>query len=276
MIYYTSLYEQTMQISSTAVWLSVIAIIAVALVFYALRSVGVYTLTKKAGIKHVWMSFVPLLWVFVAAQLVGQVRIFGVAIKKFHVWFFVVFAVCQTIFFLDDFLALMPLVGYYLQGGTISIAGKAFATIDYPYLSDVYTSTMVNVGYLKSDVFFKIRNIVIIMAEVLNLVEIVFTVFFYSGLFRKYFPQRYMLATLLSLFLGLFAPFVFAIRNNKAIDYQEYIRSKYRNVYGPNPYDSQNGSGQTYRKPEEPFGEYKENSNEQNSNPFSEFDDKDN
>jgi hypothetical protein len=108
----------------------------------------------------------------------------------------------------------------------------------------------------------------------------------YIALFRKFWPQHYVLATVLSV-LGLFAPFVFAIRKKNAVNFSEYMRSRYNMYYTPygnpygrppygnpygNPYANPNAEQQT--PPEHPFSEFAERGEANPGDPFEEFSDK--
>ena len=278
MLYFVDYLGDTYKISNTIVWIAVMVILAVYVVFYLLRSFGMYALTKRAGIKNAWLSFIPFAWMWVGGKLTKNARFFGMLIKKFHIWFFAVCSACQLFMLVDNFLSLFPLVGYYLQGGEIYIAEGTNAVgglVQYGFLSGVYTASEINVAYLYNQTFIKVFNVFIIIFNVVNLAEIVLTIAFYGALFTKYFPQRHMLATILSLFLGLFAPFVFAIRNNEPVDYAEYMKKRYQATYGNqygNPYGNPNQQNTNTQRSDEPFSEFKE----KEKSPFEEFEDNDN
>lgn len=267
MLYFVNDFGKT-QIANVYVWVAVLSIIGVYLTFYLLRSFGIYALTKRAGIKNAWLSFVPFAWTWVAGKLTPNAKFFGMPIKNFHIWFFIVTTVCQAFMLFDAFLSYFPLVGYYLQGGEIYISeysGVAGA-VQYGFLPSVYTAHKINVSYLYNQGFVKALNLLISIFSILDLVELVLSVSFYIALFAKYFPQRYFLAAILSVF-GLFAPFVFAIRNNTPFSYEEYIKKRYGVNYGENA----NPYGQPSQRKEEPFGEF----NEKEKSPFEEFDNDD-
>ena len=108
-------------------------------------------------------------------------------------------------------------------------------------------------------------------------------------IFKKYFPSKYFLATIFSL-LGLFAPFIFAVRKNPPTDYNAYIRARYEAMYknryggaggvnmgGPynnteNPFNQQNNNQSKNSDSKEPFEDF---NSEKPKDPFEEFNDKD-
>lgn len=275
MIYYTDYDGSYFGLSGGLVWIVLTVVLAVVLAFYLLRSFGIYALTKRAGIKNAWLSFVPCGWTWVAGQLVKEPKIFGVKVKKFHVWLFAIVTACQVFTFVNEFLSLFPLVGYFLQGGEIYISEINLTGYNYVYYPlvgelNIFTPNKILVNYVYNESFINVLNVFIIIFNVADLAEIFFVAVFYAGLFSTYFPKRYLLATILSLF-GLFAPFVFAIRNNKAVDYGEYVRSRYRAMNGGNPY---NPYGNPYQNPySDPFGNGNANVNKKDE-PFEEFEEK--
>ena len=82
-----------------------------------------------------------------------------------------------------------------------------------------------------------------------------------------------MLASLLSIFLGLFPIFMFAIRKKSAVNWADYMRSRYGaygNPYG-NPYNNPyNGGGNSAENAQTPFEDFEKKKEE----PFKDFEDK--
>ena len=70
--------------------------------------------------------------------------------------------------------------------------------------------------------------------------------------------------------MGIFAPLVFVVRNIEAMDYSEYVRNRYNNMYvNGNPY------GGAYNRPPQapptPFEEFAEKGEVDPGDPFAEF-----
>lgn len=241
------------------------------LAFYLLRSFGIYTLAKRNGIKNAYLAFIPCLWVYLVCKLIGNARFFIGSFSKLAVLICAVFTLGEVLVFVYNFINYFPLIMYFLQGGTITILEAEEQLLintanDFVNLFDV---PAVNV----------ISMIIYYLNVPLELAGIVITVFLYINLFKKFWPEHYILASVLSI-MGLFAPFAFAIRKKSAVDFNEYMRQKfnrYNNPYGShpygrdrNPYDNQNTQNyNNYRRPEEPFSEFDK------GEPFGEFSDKD-
>ena len=110
-----------------------------------------------------------------------------------------------------------------------------------------------------------------LLNNVLSIASTVFTTLIFIGLFRKFYPEHYLLATVLSV-LGFFPIAIFAVRNRKAVNYNDYIRSRYYGR-GFNPYVGTNMGRPPYGFPGGANGQEENKTEKQPPNPFSEFDD---
>ena len=256
-------------ISKTAVLTATLLMLAVYLTFYVLRSIGIYKLAVNQGVKNAFIAWIPCIWIFTACKAIGKSRFFGTSIEKAAVWISVIFSVVTIVPFIYDFLNYFPYVMYYLQGGEVSLING----------NGVYIATSSDFINLFDTQFVRVLSrILFFFNYILRIAEIFITVSVYIALFRKFWPEHYILATLLS-FFGLFPIFVFAIRNRKAVDFNEYIRRRFYGAgYTPygNRYYGQNGQNADERGTpyygnddgKEPFGEF----NNRPEEPFSEFD----
>ncbi len=258
-------YAESISVQQSAVFAISAVSLAFILVFYLLRSIGLYKLAVNQGINKAFLAFIPCVWMFIACKLIGKARFFGNSFEKIALSVCIVFAACGLLPLVYNFLRIFPYVVYYLHGGTITISVGAetviYASNDFVNLFD---TRAINV----------IVNILRILSAFLSIAEIVITVFVYIALFKKFWPQHYILASVLS-FFGLFSVFVFAIRNNKPVNYADYVRSRYYGYGGyGTPYNGGNGNGQNPdfgTKRDDPFSEFSDKPDE----PFSEFDGRD-
>lgn len=254
----------------------------VTLLFYVLRSVGLFTLAKRKGLKKVWLSWIPCGWIYIACMLVGETRVFGISFKKAALWLAIIFAVGEALSLVYNFIKWFPYVAYFLSptgNPEITIKNTTAGTFIIP--GNDFNNFFPNVETLG----FGIMNT---FSSVCGVIVSIATIFLFINIFRKYYPQHYIIASVFS-FLGLFGPFVFSIRNRKETKYSDYIRARYGNMYGPysnpyngNPNDPRYGDpryGQNYREerpPETPFKDFAERGEVDPGDPFSEFsDDKD-
>ena len=248
-----------------------IIVLAVIITFYVLRSIGLYKLAKSQGVENAFLAWIPCLWMFIACKVIGKARIFGTAAERFAVWACVLFSVAIVLPFVYNFLRIFPYIAYYLEGGDITInAAEGLTIYAGPDFVNSFDTKVIN----------GIINVLGAFSYILRLVEIFITVSVYIALFRKFWPQHYILAAVLS-FFGLFGVFAFVIRNNQPVDFNEYIRRRYYNAgfppyggYGQGGYNPYNNGGNGYGAPsqgssedKEPFGEFSDRPEE----PFGEF-----
>ena len=255
--------------------------LAVVIAFYVLRSIGVYTLAKRNGYKNAYLGWIPFAWIYLAARLCGNVTFFGKRINSFATILVVFYTVTQVLMLAYYFICYFPVAGYFLQGGTVyivsNITGATLPGVSYPLIGNVCTQTAINLNYPYSQTFITVFNIIIIISNILDIINIVLMVTFYFALFGKFWPMHSFVAAIFSVF-GLFGPFVFVIRNNRAMTREEFLRSRYgyyQNPYG-NPYNNPYGNpdGQTPPKPPEtPFSEFAERGEVDPGDPFGEFSD---
>ncbi len=261
----------------------------ITLAFYLLRSIALFTMAKRNGVKKAFLAWIPCVWFYVACKLVGNVKFFGKTYKWTAILFTALFAFAELLTFAYNFLIYFPLVGYYLQGGTIyyDFFGDGLIGNYYKYATDIYTELNFKNPYGSGmGVFLRVMYYAIDVFDIISLL-ITWSVFF--GFFKKFWPQHYVLAGMFSIFFGLFAIFAFIVRKNKAVDYSQYVRQRY-GMYYSNPngqgsngrqdgasgqgYNGQGGYGANNSNGNgEPFGEYAERP--KNDNPFPEFDEDD-
>lgn len=278
----------SVNLPSGMIWSTIIISLIITLAFYILRSIGLFVLAKNQKINKAFLAFIPGVWIYLACKIIGKARIFGKTFEQLAIWLGIIFTAFEVLTLAYNIIAYIPLVEYvFVLGKTVHIAESgATSTVLKEYLGmGIYLdSAFVPYG----DSWFAIGYVLGALGlfiDIFDILSIFITVSVYFALFRKFWPQHYMLASLLSVFLGLFPVFVFVIRNKKPIDYNEYLRSRYGThanpygyggAYGPynNPYSN---PYQQPRRPESPFGEYEDGSSSSNgansrpSEPFGEF-----
>lgn len=263
-------------ISNGAIVAFVLAMAAFYITFYALRSLGLYTLAKNQGVEKAYLAFIPCVWMFTACKIIGNSKMFGKTASEWAIWACVIFSAATILPLVATFLNYFPIVMYYLEGGEVSIING----------SSSYIATGSDfINHFDTQAVKVILNILSILDYILSLAEIFICITVYIALFRKFWPEHYILAAVLS-FLRLFPIFVFAIRNKKPVDFAEYIKRRYygsgytpygnnygqggrNNYYGGNgeqseqndePFDEFSG------RPEEPFGEFSGKNNKSDTN----------
>ena len=250
------------------IWLTIV------IALYLFRSIGLFTLAKRQNLKCAWLSFIPFAWIYVPAKIMGTIIIGRKPYKNFATFATIIFVLNEVIALTITVLANFPLVGYYLQGGEVYLASyetynqslKAMGFSPYIFSDNTVFVKGIIYPYSNQMVIGTILAIMSLVSNVLSIVSIFVTVLVYIGLFRKFWPERYVLATVLSV-LGLFPIMAFVIRKKKAINFNEYMRSRYYghryNPYGGvNPNAGGYGASQTgqntTKEPDCPFEEFEQ------------------
>lgn len=256
--------------SFSPVLVIIIAVLGLLVVlgFYALRSIGLFVLAKRQNINKAFIAFIPFVWIYIVCKLVGESRFFGTTISKLTLAITIIFCSFGVINVVFDFFQNIPLIGYYLHGGEITIIqtikGEIF--LDAPGINNPFNLPFINglMGVLRYLVVF------------IDLFDLFIFIGLFFPLFRKFWPQHYILAAVLS-FMGLFAPFAFAIRKKDPINFNDYIRTRYYGMYygnmgGQNTQGNYNGfnnqQNNNYQNVNNPFTEFEE---KQPKDPFEEF-----
>jgi hypothetical protein len=268
--------------------ITVIAL-AVLLAFYALRSIGIYVIAKKQEQKHAFLAFVPFVWLYIVCKLLGKVKFFNWTFSKVALLLCIVFSLAEILTLVSNGLIFYPLVGNVLIGNkTVYIVDNATTALanqpamsSYPWVSNIiYDSSFV--WPYSAQATISIDKALVIMnyfAMILDLASTIIIIFVYINFFKKYWPQHFIIASILSIF-GLFAPFAFAVRKREPVDYNQYMRQRYQAFYGGygNPYGRPYGNpygarpqGEQPTAPEHPFEEFAERGEVDPGDPFDEF-----
>ena len=290
-----------MDMSSWQVYLSIGLSLAAVLVFYVLRSIGLYVLAKRQKVNHAFLAWIPCAWMYTACKLIGNVKVFGRPFAKLALIFCIIFSVAEVLTIVYEALVYFPLVGNFVKGNEVVIS-KYVTELKKGGVTDIYANYFQYKYLPNSDMYIvdyidpyensigaitigKILFGISMVASIFDLAKTVIIITVYINLFRKFWPQHYVLASILSIF-GLFAPFVFAIRKREPISYIDYLRSRYNyNPYG-NPYGPYGPQGGPYggnpygnpyaqpKAPEHPFEEFADKGEVDPGDPFSDFNSK--
>lgn len=191
---------------------------AVWLALFILQGVGLFTMAKKAGLKNKWLAFVPFADLILMGKLAGTCSIFGRKVKRSGLYAMLA-ALVSTLYFAAVIVAQILLFTIYRND---SVAGSIWTNLT-GFGNFVYNF------YMISD----------LLGGIIELIYVILLFILLTGLYKKYYAKGYLILS----WVGLFLPVsryivVFVLRNNKAIDYEAYMRAKReeymrRNPYGP-------------------------------------------
>lgn len=244
------------------------------LALFVLQGFGLRAMAKKKGLKKSFLAFVPFANLLLIDKLAGDCEIFGHKLKRGGMYAMI----AQIVFVVTSFAL---------------IASEAVLFTKYAdcihFTTDTYEILWVGLDsfgvalYKFSNGWGSYLNSLFGLAcEILLFVLMI-------SLLKRYTAKNYFVLSMLQLLVPITRyVIIFVVRNNKAIDYDEYRRARYeeylqrnaryRNPYG-NPYGNSYGNPYANRNPYgNPYGNpyYGQNSNQNTANssqdnPFEEF-----
>lgn len=249
---------------------------------YLFRSIGLYTLAKRAGEKHPFLAFIPAVWIYTACKLAKDGRLFGKTLGNLALVICIIFSCIEYLTFIFEIIRYFPLIAYTLQAGDEAVIYMTQSGYEenlllvssdltvYPYASGF---ALYGYSFYYPDWFVMTLNVIGIVLNIAELVSIFISITVYFALFRRYWPEHYVLASILSIFLPLFGIFVFAIRKKEPVNFVEYMRSRYARFNGRyanpnnNQYNGQNAN-------DNPFSDFDKTKDKKDDDPFSDFPDR--
>lgn len=286
--------------SASVLLIPFLASLAFSLALYALRSIGLYCLAKRANVERKILAFFPFLWVYVACKLIGNAPIFGKPFNKMALIFCLIFTVAGILQLAQEVVCYFPIVGNLMLGRSIVVVNGYFAESEMVnYVETLVQGIYGVINHTNPDLsyvdpyatlpwVYTVLDVVSSLMMLLNIATIVISINIYIYLFRKYWPEHYILAMILSI-LGLFGIFTFIIRKKEPVNYADYLRSRYGsyggygnpygsngyrnpyNNYSGNPYNNPYGNGRQ-APPKSPFEEFAGKGERTPKEPFGEFD----
>ncbi len=289
MIYFVSTMGLSMKLYAI-----VLSAVGIYLILFILQGIGLYGMAEKQSASHKWQAFVPFANTFLIGRLAGDCPFCGKKIKKIQIWL----VVSEVLAFLTG--------ASWLVFEVLATFTDVFAEVQYVTTEVIYGVEIQSIHFTNNglEVF---NNIMPYFSQLFDLVFFVLFIIALVNLFRKYSARNGMSITMWCIIAEIFfgvpihGIFIFAMRNNKAVDYNEYVRRKqaeyirqqqeYRNAHS-NPYDyyarrdgNQNNSSSYNYDPytgqplhrnktssEQPFSEFgsnSEKSDDDENGPFS-------
>lgn len=212
--------------------------VAVTVVTFVLKGIGLYTIAKRENVKKPYYAFIPFLSFYLLGKIVGGVKIFGYRVKNVGLITMItmlLYYVTAAVY--DGFMCYENIVGLFTTGKLGSVIDK-------------YGSVWIDV-------------VLSVLMTVSRLVYVVFGIFMIFTFFLYYGGKYQLLFSLLSIFFDpLFGIFVFALRKKERFDYGNYMKMRFDSYKGTR-------SGGGFNNPQEPF-----TTNEDLKDPFEEYRDR--
>lgn len=101
-------------------------ILVIAVVFYILKSIGLYALAVNRGLENPWLAWIPIADLYIMGLLVGEMDLFGYHLDNLGLW-------VPVIFVGGMILAMIPILGVLF-----SIAVFVFSIMFFYKLFEIY------------------------------------------------------------------------------------------------------------------------------------------
>ena len=244
----------------TVLWVSMIVAGVLFVAVYVLQAIALWTISGREGYKHRWMAFIPFLNTYYIGVLSDKNRFYNMSSKALSLALAIV-----------ELLLVAGYIVYYAVAGIIYAGG--LYEIQTQTVTIMGQTQTIAVGYISSSriagtwfawVFDYLEGYVLVW---INLAYILLNVFVVISFFQTYACRRYVLMSFASVLFPVKGVLMFAVRNNKGMNYRDYVRGEQRRRYemyqqytsqnggnpygGYNPYGSRPGtpSGDPYQSP---------------------------
>ncbi len=246
-------------LSFTQIFITVGIMLAIMLALYVLMGIGLMTMAKKREMKNSYLAFIPFARYYLMGKLIGKVNFFGKPLKNIGVLAVVTSACTFAVMAIYYIASYLPILSAVFKGATVTIETTTEGTY--------YSGFTFNSEAIKNAFNITI-SISSILHTIFDLVNFFVMLELFIELFKKYSPERYFLFSFVAVLTSLGGVFVFALRNKKAVDYNEYIKEKFMKMRG----DYINVSRQA--PPDDPFREFAKKGDYDPGDPFQEFSNK--
>lgn len=246
-------------------------------IVFIFQAIALYTIAVREGYGNKWMAFVPFLNTYYIGVCSQKNKFYNISAKTLGL-VTAIFEFVLFIFYIVYYTACYLVIDYEIP---VKITGMFGVEVIEYQLSDnvpenlAWAAWMYN--YLEK---FILRYV--------DLVYIVFEIFLLVCFFQTFACRRYVLFTFASVLFPIQGILFFVLRNNKAMNYKDFVRNEQARQYrmyqqyqqqqnmGQNPYN-----GNVYNPPEEskpssapedPFEGFGSSDNKSGDNdPFDEF-----
>ena len=218
-------------------------------IVFIFEAIALYTIATKNGYKNRWMAFVPFLNTYYIGVCAQKNKFYNINAKTISLIAAIFEFVLVALYIFDEIAFNILKNGGYLYTDIDTTSFWSFET--YILSDDVPNNLQWAVwvcNYMYSYII-RILDIVYIVAEVILLI----------CFFQTYACRRYVLFSITSILFPIMGILFFIVRNNKAINYKDYVRAEqarqyqqyqqYRQQNNNNPYNQNNNQNPYNRNP---------------------------
>lgn len=220
---YSGLFLMGVDDPFTALWISLVIAGVLFAVLYALQSVALYTIAKREGYKNRWMAFIPFFNSYYIGVVSDKNRFYNIPGKALSLALAIVELVLVAGFVLstvvDCFVFYSGLYDPVTQ--QVSVMGQT-QTVTVGYASSARIA-----GTWLGWIFDYLGNIL----TWVNYVYIILCVLVVISFFQTYACRTYVWMSLGCALFPIKGLLMFIVRNNRGMNYREYIRGEQRRRY---------------------------------------------
>lgn len=254
-------------------------------IVFVFQSVALFVIASREGYKNRWMAFVPFLNTYYIGVCAQKNRFYNLDTKKIAIAVAVIELLLVGAYVLA-FVARDLVSGYIRPSYRDLIYGKVEVYIVEDVPPNLEWAAWI---YNRFDTYLNIADLIF------HLLKISLLICF----FQTYACRRYVIFSITSILFPIQGILFFVVRNNKGMNYREFIRREQarqyaayqqyrqqqdgapydRNPYSRNPYDNppSPAGGSPKTPPDDPFSDFDSaagNGKSGASSPFDEFDSK--
>ena len=254
------------------------------LIVFIFQAIALFIIATREGYKNKWMAFVPFFNTYYIGVCAQKNRFYNIDTKKIGI----AAAVLETVLFslyIVYYVACYLVIDYEIEVTLTNNLGLTYTEYRLnEYVPDNLQWAAWMYNYMESYIL-SIANLFLLLLEVCLLI----------CFFQTYACRRYVIFSITSILFPIQGILFFIVRNNKGINYKEYVMAEqarqYRlyqqyqqnfsqqnpyngNPYNQNPYNrnpyNQNGNHQNGEDPFDDLGNTNGGNNA--SDPFDDFD----
>lgn len=233
-------------------------------IVFIFEAVALFTIASREGYGHKWMAFIPFFNTYYIGVCAQKNRFYNIDTKKI--------GLIAAIF---EFLLVCCYILFYVSCYLVS--DYVVETLRETIYGQVTEYSLRNVPTNLSWAAW-IYNYLDIILNVASLVYLLVEICLFICFYQTYACRRYVLFTVTSILFPIQGILFFVIRNNKGVNYREFVRNEqakqYRiyqqyhqqqqnfyqnpynqNPYGKNSYDNGPNNSNGQKPPEDPFGD---------------------
>ena len=215
-------------------------------IVFIFEAIGLYTIAVRNGYKNKWMAFIPFFNTYYIGVCAQKNKFYNVNTKTIGL----IAAITEAVLVFLYIFALISgsLVDKYLEKVT-----------ETHWLFGEYETYTLNIGAVPDNLQwaawvyrYMSTYILSILDLVFNIMQIILLLCF----FQTYASRRYVLFALTSVLFPIMGILFFIVRNNKGVNYRDFIRAEQARQY------------QQYQQYQQNFNQNPYNQNPYNRNPY--------